>query len=244
MIVDDEDAYGHLVLDHLEGRDGVEIVERDDGWIATSGGPRSYFAPLRRWPAVERRALRHVRGRVLDVGCGAGRVALELERRGHEVLAIDISPLAVEVSRRRGVGEAAVMPFSAVSSRLGSFDTVVMMGNNFGLFANARRCRHMLRRLRGMTGETGRIVATSNDPYANDDEGHRAYQARNRARGRLSGQLRLRVRYRGYRTPWFEYLIVSADEMRDLAAGSGWRVARVIASPDSGLYTAVLEHDR
>ena len=182
--------------------------------------------------------MRYVRGRVLDVGCGAGRVALHLQERGHDVVAIDVSPKAVEVARRRGVRDTRVMAFTEVSSRLGMFDTVVMMGNNFGLFARERRARHMLRRLRGMAG---RIVATSNDPYQTDNPGHRAYHARNRARGRMSGELRLRVRNGPYASPWFDYLIVSPDEMHGLVKGTGWRVRRVIRQAGSGFYTAVID---
>ena len=71
-----QDAYGRLVRAWQDGERPTEIVERDDGFIQESLGPATYFEPLRRWPAVERRALRWARGRVLDVGAGAGRVAL------------------------------------------------------------------------------------------------------------------------------------------------------------------------
>jgi SAM-dependent methyltransferase len=129
-VQDGEDAYGQLVLAYLEGRPRArEIVERDDGMIEATDGPASYFAPVRSWPAAERRGLRSVRGRVLDVGCGAGRVAFELQARGREVVAIDSSPLAVEVARRRGVRDARVLPFEQVGPALGRFDTVVMYGN-------------------------------------------------------------------------------------------------------------------
>ena len=55
--------------------------------------------------------------------------------------------------------------------------------------------------------------AGSNDPYATEDPAHLAYQERNRERGRMPGQLPLRVRYRDLIGPWFDYLIVSPNEM-------------------------------
>jgi SAM-dependent methyltransferase len=238
---DREDAFGALMLANLEGgRRAREIVERDDGFIEATGDPTLYFAPFRRWPAHQRRAMRFVRGRVLDVGAGAGRVALHLQDRGHDVVAIDISPLAIEVCRRRGVRDARVLAFENVDEGLAPIDTVVMFGNNFGLFGGAAKARRMLRRLHRVVADGGRIVAESRDVYETDDPDHLAYQARNRARGRMSGQLRIRVRYRGYRTPWFDYLIASPEEVGDLVAESGWHVAELLRG-ESGMYAAVIE---
>src|SRR5690242_8898085 len=92
----DQDAYGQIYQALLEGREAQEIMERDDGLIY-AGEPADYFAPYRHWPTAEKCAMRAVRGRVLDVGCGAGRVSLHLQARGHDVVAIDESPLAIEV---------------------------------------------------------------------------------------------------------------------------------------------------
>src|SRR5262249_22178698 len=113
------DAYGEMMLAALEGDTIPEIVEREDGFItAGSFGPAYYLAPYRRWPSRQRRALRLVRGRVLDVGAGAGRVSLHLQEKGHDVVAIDTSPGAVEVCRRRGVRDARLLPVEDVDASL------------------------------------------------------------------------------------------------------------------------------
>jgi SAM-dependent methyltransferase len=225
------DAFGQMLLDRAD----AELVERDDGFIQSA--TPVYFAPVRRWPAVERRALRFARGRVLDVGVGAGRVALELQARGREVVAIDVSPGAVETARGRGVRDVRLLAFEDVDASLGAFDTVVMYGNNFGLFGSRQRARRMLRRLRPFVG---RIVAASNDPYGTEDPVHLAYHERNRRRGRMSGQLRIRVRYRDLVDPWFDYLIVSPEEMTEIVGGTGWEVRRLVRGAGS-YYVAVLE---
>jgi SAM-dependent methyltransferase len=240
MSVPTGDAYGALLLAAHEGRDAAEIVERDDGFISASPfAPASYFAPFRRWPGHQRRAMRLVRGRVLDVGCGAGRVCLHLQERGLEVVGIDVSPGAVEVSRRRGARDVRLLSIDDVDESLGAFDTIVMLGNNFGLFADAAKADELMRRFDRLTSPRGRIVAETRDVYATADPDHLAYQARNRERGRMSGQIRIRVRYRELATPWFDYLMVSRDELRALAEPAGWTVARTLDSDDT--YVAVLE---
>ena len=235
-----QDAYGQMILAALEDDQIVEIVERDDGPIGASKfGPAVYLAPFRRWPANERQAMRFVRGRVLDVGCGAGRVALHLQERGHDVVAIDLSPGAVEACRRRGVRDARVLALEDVDESLAPIDTVVMYGNNFGLFASHAKAKRLLRRLHRLTSDAARIIAETRDARTSDDHSHVRYRERNVARGRMPGQIRLRVRFRDLATPWFDYLMVGRDELLELIDGTGWTLAQTIDSDDT--YIAIIE---
>ncbi len=239
-LAEERDAYGAMLLAGLGGDPVVEIVERDDGLIdASSFGTAIYLASFRRWPAHHRRAMRYVRGRVLDVGCGGGRVALHLQERGQEVVAIDVSPGAVDVCRRRGVRDARLLSIDKVDGSLGRFDTIVMLGNNFGLFANASKAKRLLRRFHRLTSARGRIVAETRDVHHTDDPVHLTYHERNRRRGRMAGQIRIRVRYRERATPWFDYLMVSEAELADLLEAAGWSIGRILESDDT--YVAVLE---
>ncbi|KPK62524.1 MAG: hypothetical protein AMK73_05960 [Planctomycetes bacterium SM23_32] len=235
-----QDAFGRAMYDHYRGIPAYEICERDDGHVALSGGPAIYLADYGVWPPHQKQAIRLARGKVLDIGCGAGRHSLYLQGKGLDVTGIDTSPLAVKVCRLRGLKKARLLPVTRVSRRLGTFDTVLMFGNNFGLMGGFRRGRWLLRRFGGMTSEGARILAESRDPYATDDPIHRAYHRRNRRRGRMGGQIRLRVRYRTCATPWLDYLLASQDEMRAILDGTGWHLARAIDGTD-GSYVAVIE---
>jgi SAM-dependent methyltransferase len=243
-MTDREDAYGHMLRDAFEsGEEVVEIVERDDGFIMASRfGTELYLAPFRRWPPRQRRAMRLVRGRVLDVGTGGGRVALHLQERGHDVVAIDNSPLAVEVCRRRGVADARVLPVEQLGSLDGVFETIVMFGNNLGFLGSLARAKRLLRRLHRLTSPGARILGETLDPYATDDPAHLRYHAWNRERGRISGQLRIRIRYRDHATKWFDYFFVSREELREVIAGTGWSVAATLED-DPPTYIAVLEKE-
>jgi SAM-dependent methyltransferase len=185
--------------------------------------------------------MRYVRGRVLDVGAGGGRVALHLQERGHDVVSIDVSPGAIEVCRRRGVLGARELGIDDVDESLGEFDTIVMLGNNFGLFASRAKAKRLLKRFHKLTSARGRIVAETRDvrsPAAPPE--HVRYQQRNVERGRLPGQIRIRIRFRDVATPWFDYLMVGEDELRDLLDGTGWELVRTIPGHDD-LYVAVIE---
>jgi SAM-dependent methyltransferase len=237
------DAFGEMLLRGLDGEDIAEIVERDDGYIAVgSAGPRLYFAGRQAWPRVERRAMRFIRGRVLDVGCGGGRVCLEAQAMGLQVVGIDISPGAIEACRRRGVRDVRLLGIDDVDESLGRFDTIVMFGNNLGLFRSPANAKRLLRRFAGLTTDRGRIVAATRDPYATDDPDHLGYHQRNRERGRIAGQVRIRVRFGRLATSWFDYLFVSHEELAEIVAGTGWTIARTLDG-DDGNYCAVLEKE-
>jgi SAM-dependent methyltransferase len=239
-----DDAWGEAVrVLHLRDPGAVRaIIERDDGFVDAIALDL-LVAPPSRWPSYERTALRYARGRVLDVGCGAGRHALDLQRRGLDVVAIDPSKKAVAVARERGVRDARRLALNEVSKRLGVFDTVLLLGNNFGLFEGPTRIRSHLRRLAKITTDGARIIATTLDPYVTDAPEHRHYHRRNRARGRLGGQIRMRVRYRALVDPWFDYLYVSTREMVTLLRGTGWEVRRSFGAARPN-YAVVIEKAR
>ena len=239
MLKDHQDAYGHLLYDYFTNNKGQEIVERDDGYIDTSGGPKVYFSEYRDWYPIERKAMRHARGRILDIGSGAGRHSLYLQEKGLEVMGIDNSPMAIEVCKLRGLRNTRITPISQINTSLGVFDTVLMLGNNFGLFGSFEGARRLLKKLSKITSENGRIIAGSNNVYQTDAPEHLSYHERNREKGRMAGQIRLRVRYRKYATPWFDYLMVSKEEMENILDGTDWRVSRVIES-DGSPYIAVI----
>ena len=237
---DRKDAFGHALLDYYHGKEAQIVIERDDGNLDVSAEPEIYFQEYGEWKEYEQKAMKPARGRVLDLGSGAGRHSLYLQSLGHDVLALDNSPLAIEVVRSRGVQNSVVLPATQVSSKLGVFDTIIMMGNNFGLVGNRRRARWLFRRFHSITSGEAKIIATSLDPHTTDDPLHLAYHQRNRQKGRLVGEVRIRVRYRSYIGSWFDYLLASREEMEELIDDTGWQVRNVITS-DEPVYAAIIE---
>lgn len=236
-----KDAFGHMLLDYHGGdRSGREVVERDDGYFDVPGGPAAYFTEYRNWLPHEKKAMQYARGRVLDVGCGAGRHSIHLQAKGLDVTGIDVSPLALKVCRARGLRNTKLLSFTQVSPALGIFDTVTLLGNNFGLFGSRSRARWLLRRLKRLTSEDARIIAESTHVYQTANPDHLDYHKRNRKRGRMPGQIRIRVRYHRHVTPWFDYLLVSQAEMCEVIEGTGWEVSRFLESGGAP-YIAVIE---
>ncbi len=235
------ELYARAMLDHWLGKRVVVEFERDDGYRSASKID-TYFAPPSRWPRMEREALRLVRGRVLDLGCGPGRHALFLQKKGFDVVGVDASPTQVALARIRGLVLAYEASVRRLPRGLGTFDTVLMLGNNLGLPGDLPRTRRFLRELREITRKRARLIGNSRIPGTWSDD-HLPYVKRNLRRKRPPGLITLRVRYKGKVGDWFDLLLVSPEELARLAEGTGWELVRVIWEGGymPGDYVGVLE---
>jgi SAM-dependent methyltransferase len=204
--------------DYWNERDDGYRRREDIGW---------YFTTYRDFLPIEKSALKFVRGRVLDVGCGAGRHSLYLQRRGLKVTAIDISPRIVELARERGVQDARVVDASRrLPFRNGEFDTVILFGNNLGIAGTVLKFRKMLREFHRVTSPRGRIIATTRQPSTMNPQ-HRSYLRQNIARGRALGQIRLRSLCNGKSGAWFDLLLLAPTDLMQIAAKEGWELKHV-----------------
>lgn len=68
--------------------------------------------------------------RILDAGCGSGRMAAYLAAQGHHAVGVDIDPLLIEAGRSDYPGlPLHVLDLREVSPELGAFDVVASAGN-------------------------------------------------------------------------------------------------------------------
>lgn len=236
----DADAFGTALREYHEGGESYEIVERDDGYI-DANPIELYFTGYGDWNKRIHEALEYVEGRVLDVGCGAGRHALYLQEEGYDVVGIDLSPGALEVADNRGLEATEQLAVTDLNAYDGEpFDTVLMFGNNFGLTGTRERAPAVLEAIASSTSGEAIILAESMDPRATDEPAHLAYHERNEEQGRLPGALRLRVRYKKSTTDWYDYLLVSEGEMEALVEGTNWRVEEFVDGTGGPAYVGVL----
>ena len=234
-----KDTFGQMLWAFYKGRRVFEVFERNDGYISVDL-PETYFSVFEDWTTHQKRAMDFVKGKVLDVGCGAGRHSLYLQGKGFDLLGIDVSPLAIKICKLRGVKKTQLMSIEKLNFKSSSFDTVIMMGNNFSLFGSFKRAQRLLTKLHEITTENALIIAESFDPYKRDNPAYLEYYELNKKRGRMSGQLRCRIRFERYVSKWFDWLMVSKEEMEEILKGTKWKIRKTLDSEDSQ-YVAIIE---
>ena len=174
-------------------------------------------------PEIEQKALDMAKGRVLDVGAGAGCHSLVLQERGIDVTAIDISPLSVETTKERGVKKVLEQDFFTLE---GQFDTILMLMNGIGIVGTMERMPKFFKQLDKILAPGGQVLCDSTDiSYVfetedgiielPDDMGY-------------YGELRFQMQYKDTIGKPFDWLYIDADTLREKAGKSGYAV-KVVA---------------
>ncbi|MGH7615547.1 MAG: class I SAM-dependent methyltransferase [Gemmatimonadales bacterium] len=104
--------------------------------------------------------------RVLDLACGAGRHAAELERAGAHVLGFDLSPAMLRRARTLSAAPLVRGDMRALPFRPGSFGLVVNLFTSFGYFRDDAEHRLVVRQVADVLAPGGRLVLD----YLNADQ--------------------------------------------------------------------------
>lgn len=165
-----EDPMGAAIRDYFrQGKSAqLKVLSSlfDDDEMPVAHLFRSYHE----MPPLEQRALNEARGKVLDVGAGAGCHALALQERGFDVTAVDISPLSCETMKERCI--ANVECVNIFNQRFQErFDTLLLLMNGTGIAGKLSRLPQLLSRLKQLMNPGAQILIDSSDlRYVYEDE--------------------------------------------------------------------------
>lgn len=237
----DPDPFADALEAYWEtGKQGL-FYTRDDGFRKREN-VAWYFGSFPEFWSIEKRALKFVRGRVLDLGCGAGRHALYLQRKGISVTAVDASPRAAALASARGVRDVRIASAcEALPFKRREFETVLLFGNNLGICGDRAGTARLLRDLSRVTKPGARILTTTRAP-ATFRKQHRSYWNRKLERGQEFGVVELRLDFNGANGKTIRWFWISPQALMELAWETGWRVIEVFGDgrAEEG-YGAVLE---
>ncbi|PIQ77988.1 hypothetical protein COV82_02155 [Candidatus Peregrinibacteria bacterium CG11_big_fil_rev_8_21_14_0_20_46_8] len=232
-----KDVFGKALFSYWKGdRKTPYIVRRDDGYINTSS-LKIYFT--KQFYPTEKTIAHHVKGKILDVGCGAGRHILHYQNRGYDITGIDNSPLAIKVCKERGCKKAKVMDAFHPKFPQYSFDTILLFGHNIGIGGSLAGAKRLLSSLRKLIKEDGLLLLTSLEVTKTKKKVHQKYHQKNRAAKHYVGEIKIRIEYKDEIDDWFDWIHVEPKIMKKLAQETGWKIIE-LHETSSGEYSAAL----
>jgi SAM-dependent methyltransferase len=156
------DLFGKAILDYQTNKQPENIItttnisEEDEMDVAY------LFRNYNEMPVLEQKALQLTKGKVLDVGCGAGSHGLTLQNdRNLEVTAIDISENAVKACVLRGLKKTMVC--NVLNFEGEKFDTILLLMNGTGIFGTLKDLSIYLKKLKQLLNAGGQILIDSSD---------------------------------------------------------------------------------
>lgn len=255
------DAFGRALLDTLHGErtspveyrpprdpgsgqpanaedaEDTDNDDTDDTQDTEDAVVERYFATPETWPDHEHSLLDGLSGRVLDLGCGAGRHALYLQDQPGvtKVVAVDVSPRSVIATWERGVERSVVSNMACLPFAAGAFDHVVCLGTQICSGATLDDVRQNLEEAARVTDQGGSLLVDCFDPRDSDDWDWFGYEDGPEPG---VGRRRFDIAYEGDRTR-IELTLVSPGRFRDVATDAGWDVD--VVDREGGIYSVRCE---
>ena len=233
----DQDPMGQAIADyHATGKASrlrvfSPMFDEDEIPVAT------LFRTLDKMPAIEQEALKVASGHILDVGAGAGCHTLALQAMEKRVTAIDISPLAVETMRQRGVKDVLEQDFFTFD---GQYDTILMLMNGIGIVGTISRLPAFFMQVDHLLAPGGQLLCDSSDLcYLYEDEdgiidltGIEGYY----------GELTYQMQYKSIKGEPFPWLFIDAETLREQAAAHGFHCDILMRGPHYDYLARLTRH--
>lgn len=166
------------------------------------------------------------RGRILDIGAGAGRFALPLHERGLPIYAVEQSPIAVSIMREKGLQDVYsgdIDLFLAQSWTNERFDTVLMMMNGIGIVETLDKLELFFDQIRPFIKADGQIIADSTDVRLSHFYDFSEHIAIQKVRCAYLGEVQMRFEYKGNFGSKFSWLHVDEETLALMAEKKGWK---------------------
>ena len=168
-----KDLFGEAILDFQTNNYPEDLITETSISEADEMSVAYLFRSYEQMPKLEQKALQLAKGKILDVGCGAGSHSLFLQNhRNLDVTSIDISPKAIKACELRGLKKTRIQNVMAIENE--KFDTILLLMNGTGIFGTLKQTPKFLQKLKSLLNPNGLILIDSSDIiYMFDDDSDR-----------------------------------------------------------------------
>ena len=213
-----KDLFGKAILDFQTNNSPEDLITETSITEADEMSVAYLFRSYEEMPKLEQKALQLAKGKILDVGCGAGSHSLTLQNdRNLDVTSIDISPNAIEACQLRGLKKAKVQDIMTVENE--KFDTILLLMNGTGIFGTLKETPLFLEKLKSLLNPSGQILIDSSDiiyMFDDDDDGGKWIIGNG-----YYGELTFTVSYKSEIEETFPWLYLDYNTLQNAAFANG-----------------------
>jgi cyclopropane fatty-acyl-phospholipid synthase-like methyltransferase len=219
-----KDLFGKAILDYQTNNSPEDLITETSISDKDEMSVAYLFRSFEKMPILEQKALQLAKGKILDVGCGAGSHSLYLQKdRNLEVTAIDISKNAVTACKLRGLKNVKVQNIldMETSNPSNKFDTILLLMNGTGIFGTLKDTSQFLNKLKTLLNPSGQILIDSSNiiyMFDEDEEGALTIPAND-----YYGELEFTITYKGKKEDSFPWLYLDYNTLQSTANANGLR---------------------
>ena len=224
LLSPNKDPMGSAIADYFAKGKSAKLRVLSSQFEEDEIPTEQLFRTYDEMPELEQEALQLAKGKILDCGAGSGCHALALQEMGKDVEAIDISPLSVEVMKKRGVKEAYCVNLFD-ENYLQKFDTILMLMNGSGIIGKLENMGAFFTKMKQLLNPGGCIYMDSSDLryLFEDEDGSFLIDLA----GGYYGEIDFRMQYKQIKGEPFDWLYVDFQTLSYYANENGFKAEMV-----------------
>jgi len=214
-----KDLFGKAILDYQTDNSPEDLITETSISDADEMSVAYLFRSFAEMPKLEQKALQLAKGKVLDVGCGAGSHSLYLQNELNlDVTAIDISANAIKACELRGLKKAKVQDIMLLEGE--KFDTILLLMNGAGMCGRLKNIPNFLQKLKSLLTDTGQILVDSSDiiyMFDEDEDGGKWIPTD----VDYYGEVVFDIAYKGEKEVSFDWMYIDYNTLQNAAVANG-----------------------
>jgi SAM-dependent methyltransferase len=222
-----KDLHGKAIVDYYQGKAYSPLMLHTSYGSSEEMPVEVFFREEEDLSVLDLLALIECKGKVLDLGAGAGVHSLILASRGFDVDALENSPGCVEVMKQSGVGQVISDDYR---KHKGRYDTVLMLMNGLGLAGKLAGVKPLLEQCMKLLKKGGQILVDSSDiSYL--------YELSIPKPEGYYGEISYQYEYKGEKGDWFDWVYVDQGTLTGIGTEMGLTV-EILHTDESDQYLA------
>ena len=221
-----KDLFGKAILDYQTNNAPEDLItettisEEDEMSVAY------LFRSYDEMPKMEQKALQIAKGKILDVGCGAGSHSLSLQNeRNLAVTSIDISANAINACTLRGLKNAKIQDVMTLENE--KYDTILLLMNGAGMCGKLKNIPNFLLKLKSLLNAGGQILLDSSDiiyMFDDDEDGGKWIPSKNE----YYGEIVFNISYKGEKEKPFDWMFIDYNTLQNAALDNGFQCELIL----------------